>query len=151
MVSLLFCTCTLLAMANIKIQCGWWTRNQTTTIGVVFFFFFKRPTARLIGPETMIHSPTCFALPCTGPFHKINTGYERKTLYLPNVQLLCLCHFTKPTRDQGAALMLAYVCTHVCSLVPSRITHASTIMHNSYLHYNICRQRVTHDCASILC
>ena len=38
----------------------------------LFFFFFKRPTAPLAGPETMIHSPNRFALPCAGPFHKIN-------------------------------------------------------------------------------
>ena len=30
----------------------------------------------LAGPETMIRSPNRFALPCAGPFHKINAGYE---------------------------------------------------------------------------
>ena len=45
----------------------------------LFFFFFKRPTAPLAGPETMIHSPNRFALPCAGPFHKINAGYKATT------------------------------------------------------------------------
>ena len=39
----------------------------------------KRPRARLAGPETMIHSPNRFALPCAGPFHKINAEYEATT------------------------------------------------------------------------
>ena len=39
----------------------------------------KRPTARLVGPEAMIHLPNCFALPCAVPFHKINAGYEATT------------------------------------------------------------------------
>ena len=39
-----------------------------------FFFLSKRPRARLAGPETMIHSPNRLALPCAGPFHKINAG-----------------------------------------------------------------------------
>ena len=43
---------------------------------LVFFIILKRSTARLVGPETVIHSPNCFALPCAGPFHKIHTGYE---------------------------------------------------------------------------
>ena len=40
----------------------------------------------------MIQSPNCFALPCAGPFHKINAGYVANNnnceLYLPNVWLL---------------------------------------------------------------
>ena len=39
----------------------------------------KRPRARLAGPETMIHSPNRFALPCAGSFHKSNAGYEATT------------------------------------------------------------------------
>ena len=47
---------------------------------------FKRPTARLVGPETMIHSPNCFALSCIYmPF--------RNLLYFDAILL----------RDQGAA------------------------------------------------
>ena len=42
----------------------------------------KRPTARLAGPEAMIKSPNCFALPCAVPFHKINAGYEVPTTEL---------------------------------------------------------------------
>ena len=45
----------------------------------VIIFFFKRPTARLVGPETMIQAPNSFPLPCAGPFHKINAGYEATT------------------------------------------------------------------------
>ena len=37
---------------------------------------FECPTGRLAGPENMIHSPNCFALPCAVSFHKINAGYE---------------------------------------------------------------------------
>ena len=39
----------------------------------------ERPTARLVGPETMTHSPNRFALPCAGPFHKIHAGYKATT------------------------------------------------------------------------
>ena len=39
----------------------------------------KRPTAQLVGPETMIPSPNRFALPWAGPFHKINAGCEATT------------------------------------------------------------------------
>ena len=72
-----------------------------------FFFFFKRLRARLVGPETMIQSPNCFTLPCTGHFHKINCE-----LYLPNVWLLLRHHFTKLTRDKRAALRM-YACAHM--------------------------------------
>ena len=68
----------------------------------------KRPTARLVGPETMIHSPNCFAIPCAGHFHKINTGYEATTTTVNSSCLMhCLLlrhHFTKLTLDKGAAL-----------------------------------------------
>ena len=55
---------------------------------VIIFFFFKRPTAPLAGPETMIHSPNRFALSCAGPFHKINAGYEATTTTVNSSRLM---------------------------------------------------------------
>ena len=46
---------------------------------VIIIFFFKRPTARLVDPETMTQSPNCFGLPCAVTFHKINARYEVTT------------------------------------------------------------------------
>ena len=46
---------------------------------LILLLSVERPTARLVGPETMIQSPNCFALPCAGHFHKINAGYEATT------------------------------------------------------------------------
>ena len=43
---------------------------------------FVSSTGIDIGPETMIHSPNCFTLPCVGPFHKIHAGYEATTTTL---------------------------------------------------------------------
>ena len=92
-------------------------RNRDFVIIFFFFFFFKRFRARLVGPETMIQSPNCFALPCAGPFHKINAEYVYSNnnnceLYLPNVWLLLRRHFTKLTRDKCAALRM-YACAHM--------------------------------------
>ena len=38
----------------------------------------KQPTAQLVhvGPETMIHSPNCFALSCAGFFHKVSESVD---------------------------------------------------------------------------
>ena len=78
----------------------------------------KRPTARLVGPEAVIHSPNRFVLPCAGPFHKINAGYEAATT---TVNSSCPMHgyyfdaiLLKLTRDNGAALrMYMYACAHM--------------------------------------
>ena len=77
----------------------------------------KRPTARLVGPKTMIHS-----LPCTGPFHKINAGYEVTTT---TVNSSCLMYgyyldaTTKLTRDQYAPCtnLRMYIRMHVSVFV----------------------------------
>ena len=78
----------------------------------------KRSTAPLAGPKTMIHSPNRFALPYAGPFHKINAGHEATT----TVNSSCLMHgyllrrhFTKLTRDKGAALAALRICTYACA------------------------------------
>ena len=80
----------------------------------------ERPTARLVGPENMIHSPNCFTLPCTGPFHKINAGYEATTTTVNSscqmyIRLVFRRHFTKLTRDQGTAHanQCMYACTYI--------------------------------------
>ena len=52
------------------------------------FITFFRPTARLVGPENIIHLPNCFALPCTVSFHKINAGYEATTTTTVNSSCL---------------------------------------------------------------
>ena len=85
------------------------------------FFFLERPTARLVGPESMIHSPNCFALPCAVPFHKINAGYEttvnssslRYGYYFDAI--LLNQHVIKAQRA------LPYACTHACSCVYAKI------------------------------
>ena len=90
--------------SRMRRKTGWFTRLEFVIIFFFFFFFFKRPTAPLVSPETMIQSPNCFALPCAGPFHKINAGYEATTT---TVNSSCLMygyyilrrHFTKLTRD----------------------------------------------------
>ena len=66
--------------------------------------FSSSSTALLVGLKTMIHPPNCFALPCAGPFHKINAGYEATTT-TTSCRLLFRRHFTKlhVTRDQGVA------------------------------------------------
>ena len=77
----------------------------------------ERPTVRLVGPETMIHSPNRFTLPCAGPFHKINAGYEATTTMnsscLICIWLLLRLHFTKVTAQR-------YACMHVRSCVYTR-------------------------------
>ena len=73
---------------------GSYGNRQNRDFVILFFFFFlERPTARLVGPETMIHSPNCFALPCAVPFHKINAGYEETTT---TVNSSCLMLASKP-------------------------------------------------------
>ena len=85
--------------------------------------FFKRPTAPLAGPETMIRSPNGFTLPCAGPFHKINAGYEATTT---TVNSSCLMygyllrrHFTKLTRAKAQR----YACTHACICAVAAFIH----------------------------
>ena len=71
----------------------------------------------------MIPSPNRFALPCAGPFHKINTGCEATTTTTVNSSCLRYgyyfafrCHFTKLIRDKGAALRM-YACVYcICVL-----------------------------------
>ena len=84
----------------------WKSGNPRFRHHLLILLLFTRPTARLVGPEAMIHSLNCFALPCAGPFHKINAVYEATKT---TVNSSCLmygyhCHaIYKLTRDQGAA------------------------------------------------
>ena len=60
---------------------------------LLLLILLQRPRARLAGPETMIHSPNRFALPCAGPFHKINAGYEAITTTVNPSCLMYGYHF----------------------------------------------------------
>ena len=92
------------------------TKPQFCHLLILLLLSVERPTARLVGPETMIQSPNCFALPCARPFHRINAGYEATTT---TVNSTCLMygyylrrHFTKLTRDKCAVLRM-YACAHM--------------------------------------
>ena len=57
----------------------------------------------------MIQSPNCFALPCAGPFHKINAGYVATTT---TVNSTCLMYGYYYDADKCAALRM-YACVHM--------------------------------------
>ena len=61
----------------------------------------------------MIHSPNRLALPCAGPFHKINAGNEATTTTVNCSCLMYGYYFDAILlRDKGAALRM-YACAHM--------------------------------------
>ena len=77
-----------------------------------FFLFIERPTARLVSPETMIHSPNCFVLPCAGPFHKIDAGCEATTTVNSSCLMYGYYFDAILLHDKGAALRM-YTCAYL--------------------------------------